>query len=390
MPSSGSRCSSRPAVLPIALIARPGWLAVYGVLAALALLATSAGLLVANLLFRIIGPKRTRVVSQLLAVLIGASIFLVAQSRNLLGQRRFEASLRAVSGVGGIVARGPISWPLRALEGEPVVLAPLVVIASAVFTFVALWTGRRFASHAASASGATVAARARGGEGRFADGVFQATLRKELRLLGRDIPVLGQVLLRVVYLLPLTFILLRSAGSLGAMRLASGVGAVVLMCGQVAGSLVWLTVSAEDAPELIGCAPASAAAIRRAKLCAALAPLAVLMVIPLVALVAISARAGLAAAVGCVASSLVVALIGFSLQKPAKRSAFSRRGAGSLLATLAEFGAGAVVAAIASLAAVWPAVFVALFAIAVYAAWVLWRGEGPPSYSLPKMRLVVQ
>ena len=380
-----------PFVLPVAFIARPAWLAVYGVLASLAFLAASVGLLVAIALFRTIGPRRTRIVSQLLAVFIGASIFLVAQSRNLVGRNRFDQWLGVLSGAGRVADRGPMSWAAEALQGDVVVLAPLVLSALVVFGAVTLRVGRCFASDAAAASGAAVGVASRlRGEGAFVAGVFRATFRKELRLLRRDIPLLAQVLLRVIYLLPLTLILLRSAGGHGAMRLPVGVGAVVFMCGQVAGSLAWLTVSAEDAPDLIGCAPASAAAIRRAKLCAALAPLAALMTIPIITLIALSPLAGLAAAAGCVAAALGSALIGFALQKPAKRSAFRRRGAGSLTAALAEFSAGAVIAAVSGFAVVWPALVLVPLAAAALLAWALWRDDGPPPYPLPKARAVVQ
>jgi ABC-2 type transport system permease protein len=380
-----------PVVLPIAILASPAWLSVFLVLAALALLATACGLAIAIGLFRLIGPKRTRVVSQMLAVFIGAAIFLVAQSRNLVGQARFNRWFGAVaaSGPAGGQVHGPLSWPLRALTGEPAILFAAVAIACAGFAGSVLLVGRRFASDAAAASGATVAGPKRGGDGAFAQGVFRVTVRKELRLLYRDIPLLAQVLLRVVYLLPLTFILLRNAGGPGALRLPAGVGAVTFMCGQVAGSLVWLTVSAEDAPELIGCAPASAAAIRRAKLSAALAPLAALMLIPLAVLTVLSPVAGLAAFAGSAAAAMCSALIGFALQKPAKRSAFRRRGAGSLIASLAEFGAGAIIAIAAGFAVVWPPLIVAPVAVAGLAGWTLWRNETPPRQALHNARPVV-
>jgi ABC-2 type transport system permease protein len=381
-----------PVVLPVAILVGPAWLAVYVVLAALALLATSAGLAIAIGLFRLIGPKRTRTISQLLAVFIGAALFLVAQSRNVVGQARFNRWFGAFAGSGhaGRLVHGPLSWPLRALTGEPVILLAAAAVAVASFTGAIGLVGRRFASDAAAASGSTVSGSTRGGgEGAFAAGVFRATVRKELRLLYRDIPLLAQVLLRVVYLLPLTFYLLRSAGGHGAMRLPTGVGAVTFMCGQVAGSLVWLTVAAEDAPELLGCAPASAVAIRRAKLSAALAPLAALMLIPLVVLTVLSPLAGMAAIVGCAASGLCSALIGFALQKPAKRSAFRRRGAGSLVASLAEFGAGAIIAAAAAFAVVWPPLVIAPMALAGFEAWMLWRNVQPPRYPLPSARVVL-
>ena len=48
---------------------------------------------------------------------------------------------------------------------------------------------------------------------------------------------------------------------------------ITFLAGQVAATLTWLTLSAEEAPELIACAPASAGAVRNAKLAAGLAPL---------------------------------------------------------------------------------------------------------------------
>ncbi len=381
-----------PAAMPVAILVGPAWLAVYVVLAALALFATALGLAIAIGLFRLIGPKRTRTIAQMLAILVGAAVFLVAQSRNLVGQTRFNRWFGALAGSGPAGGRvhGPLSWPLRALSGDPAILTAVAAVACASFAGATLLVGRRFASDTAAAGGVAVAGPTRGGgEGAFAAGVFRVTVLKEWRLLYRDIPLLAQVLLRVVYLLPMTFILLRNTGGHGAMRLPFAVGAVTFMCGQVAGSLVWLTVSAEDAPELLGCAPASAAAVRRAKLCAALAPLAGLMLIPVLVLIALSPITGVAAAAGCVAASTCSALIGFALQKPAKRSTFRRRGTGSLVASLAEFGAGAIVALVAGVAVAWPPLIIAPIAAASLSAWALWRDDGPPRAALSKARVVV-
>ena len=113
-----------PAVVPVAILVSPAWLAVYVVLAALALFATALGLAIAIGLFRLIGPKRTRTIAQMIAILVGAAVFLVAQSRNLVGQTRFNRWLGAVAGSGPAGGRihGPLAWPLRALSGEPAIL----------------------------------------------------------------------------------------------------------------------------------------------------------------------------------------------------------------------------------------------------------------------------
>jgi ABC-2 type transport system permease protein len=56
------------------------WLAAYGVIAALAMLAVAAALLLTIGLFHAIGPKRTRLVAQIIAAVIGASFVIGAQT----------------------------------------------------------------------------------------------------------------------------------------------------------------------------------------------------------------------------------------------------------------------------------------------------------------------
>ena len=72
----------------------------------------------------------------------------------------------------------------------------------------------------------------------------------------------------MLYLLPVTFLLLRSAAGHEIFALPGGAAAITFMAGQVGASLTWITVSAEEAPELLMCAPASAARVRNAKLAA--------------------------------------------------------------------------------------------------------------------------
>jgi len=185
-----------------------------------------------------------------------------------------------------------------------------------LFFAVATWRlGRRFAADAAAAGGATTAkpgvARA---PASFIAGAFAATVRKELRLLGRDIALLAQVMLRLLYLAPLTFIVLRNASLHATWALPAGVAALCFVTGQVAENLSWITMSAEDSPELLACSPAPVATLRRAKLTAALAPLALLMMFPLGFLFVTSPTAALVAVLGCSASAMASGLINDSRQ----------------------------------------------------------------------------
>jgi ABC-2 type transport system permease protein len=343
-----------PFLLPVIVLGHPAWLAVYLVLFALALAASAAGLCLAMVLFRLIGPRRTRAVAQVLAALIGAAFFLAAQARNLLGADKTK-------GVAGLVihaAQGQIKtppladWPLRAMLGQPLPLLAVMAVGAGLFLSATHWIGRRFAADAAAASGA--------GEprqkttklvGAFADGVFAVTLRKELRLMARDVPLLSQVLFRVLYMLPLMFVLLRNAGKLDTYALPAGVGAVAFVASQVAASLTWITFCAEDSPELLAAAPASMIQVWRAKLVAGLAPLGVLLIAPLIALLILAPRAGLAALVFWPATALANGLVNQWRQRQAKRTEFRRRGAASALTGFAQLGLGGLLAWAAGLAA---------------------------------------
>src|SRR5665213_188330 len=97
--------------------------------------------------------------------------------------------------------------------GEPAPLALLLIAGGLLFAASVLWIGRRFGADAAAASGASLSIPTKAGAiAPFAAGPFAATLSKELRLLVRDIGLMAQVLLRLLYLLPLMFLVLRNAG----------------------------------------------------------------------------------------------------------------------------------------------------------------------------------
>jgi ABC-2 type transport system permease protein len=331
-----------PAVLlltPSIVLGHPTWLGVFVLLAAAALGASGVGLLLAMALFALIGPRRTRTVAQVMAALIGAAFFLASQYRNLMGQKASESLFAriATDAREGRIQPPPLAdLPLRAALGEPIPLLILVTMGAGIFLFAAQTLGRRFADAAAATQGAETRRGAKGPTRAFAGGPFRATVRKELRLISRDAALLSQVLLRVLYMLPLAFVLARSASHMPAWALAGPAAAVTFLAGQVAGSLVWITVSAEDTPDLLAIAPAPISVLRQAKLTAALLPVAVLLAIPIAVLAWYAPLAGLWTTIGAALTAWSSGLIGVWHQKPSKRADFRRRRSGSLLATFAE------------------------------------------------------
>ncbi|HEX3406701.1 MAG TPA: putative ABC exporter domain-containing protein [Caulobacteraceae bacterium] len=344
-----------PFLVPLAIFGHWRWLALLPTLAALALIASAAGLALAVGLFALIGPRRTRAAAQLLAAIIGAAFFLASQSRTLFGARSATIFMDVVSAASDPRLKLPplAGWPLRAALGQPLPLISLLALGVALLLGVTAWLSRRFATDAAAAQGSDVGQRraGRAGLGAFVGGAFAATFMKELRLLRRDVAILAQVLLRTLFLLPATFLLLRNAGEHMSLALPGGAAVIAFLAGQVASTLTWLTLSAEESPELIACAPARAATVRNAKLAAGLAPLAAILVLPLAALIWLAPAAGLAATLGAGAAAITAGLISAWYPTPGKRSEFRRRRSGSLLSGLALMFVSVLIAAATALLA---------------------------------------
>ncbi len=355
-----------PFLIPAALTGHPAWLAAYVVLASVAMLATATGIGLAMALFAAIGPRATRTVGQLLAALVGASVYLTFQARNIFPDRG-ASMLRGLIAFASAKRFGPgapLAWPAEAIVGKPLPLLIAAALAGLVFVALIAGLGRRFIADAGvgagTDSGPTFATRrsrrlSSAAPANFAGSPFDAIARKEWRLLLRDPTLLSQVLLRLLYLLPIGFFIFRDASLHDATRVARGAGALTFFVGQLAGSLAWIAISAEDAPELIACSPIAAGAVRRAKLAAALTPVAVLVAPMLVALAWLSPWAGLVATIATALSAISAGLLNLWFEKPAPRSAFRRRG-GSVVVSLAELALGvcwALAAALAILAPAW-------------------------------------
>jgi ABC-2 type transport system permease protein len=100
----------------------------------------------------------------------------------------------------------------------------------------------------------------------FGSSIAQTLRRKEWRLLYRDQGVFAQLALQIIYTAPLAVVLVRSIDS---MPLATAMSpTIVVIAAQIAASLAWITVSGEDAPELIASAPVRRGEVELAKITA--------------------------------------------------------------------------------------------------------------------------
>lgn len=364
-----------PPLLWLSIYSSPLWLTSLIFLITLAFVATGLALLIVTGLFRLIGPRNTRVLAQVVSALTGGAIFLLFQWFNLSFSRRDTMDQEEVFQLIRQFDIDPDTFwllPARAMTGDIAAAALWVVFTAILFPLGVYIFSRSFVSDAAAAS-------AMGRKNRVADtrvravrgGIMRSVIRKELRLLARDPLLLSQIGLQLVYIVPLIFVLVRP-GSDFRLTEAAFAPALTLLSSTLAGSLIWITASAEDAPDLIASAPAPTSLIDRAKLFAAIVPVVGLMSIPLLTLLVRDAWAGAWATGGVIAASISAALIGLWRRNPGSRRDFvRRRQGGSTLTAIGKAITGMALAATAGAGAYgypWLAIIPAIIGVAVVGA----------------------
>jgi ABC-2 type transport system permease protein len=314
------------------------WLGAYAVAVALAMDAVAIAVVLAVALFRAIGPRRTRVIAQIVAAVIGAAFAIGVQFAAILAFGTIPrmavlqvASLVKLAPDGG----SPIWLPARAVLGEPVALAVLVGVSIVAISVSIRVFAPRFGQLALATTGVSRATtRHRRRPARFHDATpAQALRRKEWTLLLRDPWLMS--LMQLLYLLPPVFLLWRSFYT-GGGAAALLVPILIVASGQLGGGLAWLAVSGEDAPDLIASAPVPPGRVLRAKTEAVLGGIAMVFG-PFVAVLAIAAPfAALIAFGGVVIAAGSATAIQFWFRTQARRSLFRRRQTSSRVATFAE------------------------------------------------------
>jgi ABC-2 type transport system permease protein len=325
------------------------------------------------LLFRWIGPKRTRLLAQIVAAVVGATFVIGVQAVAIVSYGTISRSDALRSDLVLSLAPGmdSLAWlPARAAMGDGTALLAVLSASLAFLAGAILLAAPRFATDAIAAAGLPGGeTRAHGPSRLRSTSGSSALRRKEWVLLARDPWLVSQSLMQLLYLIPPALLLWRSYGAdTGQLTLLPPV--IVMAAGQLAGGLAWLAISGEDAPDLVASAPVSAGAVLRAKIESVLAVIAVITA-PLVMAIAIAsgwiAMATLAGVLAAAASATAIQIV---FRAQARRSHFRRRQTSSRVATLAEALASISWAAAAGLAAVGsPAALApAMAALAVVAA----------------------
>jgi len=335
------------------------WLAAYGVVAAIGLSASAVAIAVTIMLFRLIGPSRTRLVAQILAAIIGAGFVIALQIAAILSYGTLSRFTVLTSDAAAAFAPDLDSivwWPARAALGDGEALLLLLAGGLVLLGVVMAIFSARFADTAARVS-ANAAPALQGARARtFRTGSRQQALRwKEFVLLKRDPWLVSQTLMQLLYLVPPALMLWRSfSDSSAAIVLITPV--IVMAAGQLAGGLAWLTISGEDAADLIATAPLPSSRVIRAKIEVVLTVIGVIFAPLVLALIFASPlqAAITASGVALAAASATAIQLWFRVQ--AKRSQFRRRQTSSRLATFAEAFSSIGWAATAALALAIPIV----------------------------------
>ncbi|MEO1115835.1 MAG: permease, partial [Pseudomonadota bacterium] len=248
---------------------------------------------------------------------------------------------------------GSALWlPAHAVAGQTGAVF-LFFAASVLFFAVGAWRGAaQFRRIVVSALGVTEKTpRGRASERRFRSySPLGALVHKELKLLARDPWLVSQTLMQVLYLIPPAVMLWVSFGeNTGISVLVAPV--IVMAVGQLAGGLAWLTISGEDAPDLIATAPISAFTRLWAKVVSVLAIVGAIVLPIALGLALLSSWGAVATFAGAMTAAASAILVQLWFRAQAKRTTFRRRQVASKASTLAEAAASISCAAATALIA---------------------------------------
>lgn len=251
-------------------------LTIYPATVALCLGTAALGVAITMFTVRLIGARRAKTAIQVMGAIIGASLFLVTQLGNVLGHKETRALgdwfTRQRSEGGILDSDSPLWWGARAFLGEWVIALGFLLLSLIVFLLVVRMTHRRFVEGTQEAEArATVKAVVKPTTRAvwLANSLGATVLRKEWRLILRDPQLISQTLLQLLYLTPMLFLGFRQGAETNFGFL---IGGLVVMVAMLVGNLAWITVAAEDAPDLLGAAPVKIHRLRILKAAAAALP----------------------------------------------------------------------------------------------------------------------
>ncbi|WDR05155.1 permease [Devosia rhodophyticola] len=329
-----------PLIDVLVLLDGPRWLAAFGVLGAISALSAAIAVAVTIALFHTVGAKRTRLIAQIIAAIVGAGFIIGIQAAAIIYYGKFSRFTLLQSS--DVIKVTPdltsFVWlPARAAMGDLSALLPVALLGFGALAAVIAVTASSYGHHAIStASVSHIRTERRPATRAFKSGSPKHVLRlKEWKLLQRDPWLLSQTLMQILYLAPPALMLWINYGEHSGAYVVV-VPVLVMAAGQLAGGLAWLAISGEDAHDLVVTAPVSARMILTAKIEAVLTIIAIIL-LPLIALLALSSpQIALVTAVCALLSAGSATAIQLWFRVVARRAMFRRRQVASRAATLSE------------------------------------------------------
>jgi ABC-2 type transport system permease protein len=319
----------------------PHWLMAYAVLAALSALSTAIAVLTTVTLFRVGGPKRTRLIAQIIAAIIGAGFVIGIQAIAILHFGNMSSRFALFSDPQFVAAMPDLSslvWaPARAALGDWPSLVGMLVLGVAALGATIGFASSGFGRHAiAATSVGQQRVVQRNTEVNFRPRSQMQQLRvKEWKLLARDPWLLSQTLMQVLYLVPPALYLWISYGQ-SAGTYVVVIPVLVMAAGQLSGGLSWLAISGEDAHDLVVTAPVDPGAVLRAKIEAVAVAVAVIFTPIVLLMLFASFELAAKTAVFAAISSGSATAIQLWFRVPMRRAMFRRRQVASRVSTISE------------------------------------------------------
>lgn len=360
-----------PLINMLALFDGQRWLAAYGVVLAMGAISTAISVGITMVLFKLVGPRQTRFISQIVAAIIGAGFVIGVQAAAILYYGDFSRfalfqSAAIVDAAPGL--NSPFWLPARAAMGDLGALLTMLAIGLGALTLAVAVSASSYGRLAISAAGLNhIASQRRPSRHAFRPASQRQVLRlKEWRLLQRDPWLLSQTLMQMLYLVPPALLLWMNFGN-DAGAFVVVVPVLVMAAGQLAGGLAWLAISGEDAHDLVVTAPVSPRIVLLAKIEAVLTVIGVVLLPLLLLMALLSPRMALITALCATLSAGSATAIQLWFRVVAKRSMFRRRQVASRAATLSEAFASIMWAGTGALLAggSWLAIAPAIMAVLV-------------------------
>jgi ABC-2 type transport system permease protein len=241
----------------------PRYLACYPAWVFLAITAGAAGSALTLLLVRLLGVRRAQTLSQVVATLLGASVFLACQLPAIFLHNSTDRD-RLLKLFGRLLEFPVVTLPARAGRADIGALVLTVLIASAAVVLTSALFSRTFITGLQNLS-AIPSAGPRLRRHRWSEGLWTATFRKDLRLIARDPVLFARTLPQCIFILPLGIALGRWMG----WRVVAPCGFIVGI--QLSSALCSITIGGEECWDLIRMSPSSELRLRSAKIAAAMA-----------------------------------------------------------------------------------------------------------------------